>query len=833
MDLEHYSVTQVRVAATCPRIHYFDSVHTRTSGAAKPTVTRIWTAGNGETAAGGALFHHVVERFNREALHASDVHTAVERAETAAQLTQDLLRYINKHCIDLAALTRRTVEMRKGFTAALHLYVAELAQIITHGRSSGIGAQDIIRRLFGDWRKRVDATFHVGERTHVHVTGIIDYVFYDWRVKSQRIIDYKLTPFTSPDKDLFQVHTYALMHHFQHGTRPWVTVFYLHPDRLPLESSWERIERERYKVYDLLSSMVAWSRYDEKEGTGLKPPGEISYCGSCRWNRDGQCEARLGPKQEGARDHRWEALGAFDQAAAPEVEVKEPAPGQPVEEEEEEQEEEEEEEDLDPTAVASSPVRAAPAPRPPDGPTLHLGTQEGRATPVAFPAAALKTHVAVVGAAGSGKTWMAKVIAEEAIRNRIPVLAIDPQGDLVQFLSRRPDAEIPPGLAEHHREFWQVVEPRVFTPGTSHGLRLCLDPIRVASPEDLARIADPQEREEERTAILSSVASNLVSLAAIGGETQAQQTFVFQLLGLLAGKPAIGLREVVAAIQEPEALGIDQPDYTIRKSERQKLARALNAYISGPASNLFVGGERLDLDRMIRPSESGRVPLNVIYLNALSDDGQKQFFVGALAAEIYRWMVTSLRADGTRPNLLFYLDEARDFIPAGTRKPPAKDPLIRLFTQGRKFGVGCLLCTQSPRSVDYNVFGNCSTKIIGRLEAQQDVERVVEWFATTGAAPPWVAERKGATKGSFVARWPDMPTELEGSELRSRALYSAHEGAWSPERVKQAVDRTELRARRVGEEAVIVDPSVRIDEDGEPRGARARQGSRERPRSGR
>ena len=293
---------------------------------------------------------------------------------------------------------------------------------------------------------------------------------------------------------------------------------------------------------------------------------------------------------------------------------------------------------------------------------------------VAFPAADLRTHVAVVGAAGSGKTWMAKVLAEEAIRNRIPVLAIDPQGDLVQFLSRRPETEIPPELIEHYREFWERVEPRIFTPGTSHGLRLSLDPIRVASPDDLARIADPQERDEQQTAILSSVASNLVSLASIGGETQAQATFVFQLLGLMSGKPAIGLREIVAAIQEPEPLGIDQPDYTIRKAERQKLARALNAYVSGPASNLFVGGERLDLDRMITPSDTGRVPLNVVYLNALTDDGQKQFFVGALAAEIYRWMVTSLEANGTRPNLLFYLDEARDYIPAGTVEATGQGP---------------------------------------------------------------------------------------------------------------------------------------------------------------
>jgi hypothetical protein len=782
MHLDHYTVTQVRAAATCPRIHYFDAVQTRASGSRRPVMTRIWTAGTSEAAAGGALFHRVVERFNREARHAPEVYAAVERAEAPAQLTQDLLRYINFRCIDLAAFATKSVEMREGFTAALHLYIGELAQILTFGRSRGIAAAEAIDQFFGDSRKRVDVTFHVADGAHAHVTGAIDYVFYDWRVKSHRIIDYKLTPATNPNKDLFQIYTYALMHHHQHGTRPRVTVFYLHPERVPLESSWEEVEQGQHKIYDLLSSMVGWSRYDEKTGTGLKPPGDVTYCASCRWNRNDQCEARLGPKQEGDWDHRWEELGAANRSAAPKIDVVEPEAGG-------------DEEQSDDEAVADAPVwtgQSAPAV------ALLLGAEEGRGAAVEFPAAALKTHVAVVGAAGSGKTWMAKVVAEEAIRNRIPVLAIDPQGDLVQFLSRRAEIEIPPALVENYREFWERVEPRVFTPGTSHGLRLCLDPIRVASPADLARIADPRERDEQQTAILSTVASNLVSLAAIGGETQAQQTFVYQLLRMMNGKPAIGMREIVAAIQEPEALGIDQPDYTIRKAERQKLARALNAYVSGPASNLFVGGDRLDLDRMIAPTESGRVPLNVIYLNALADDGQKQFFVGALAAEIYRWMVTSLEADGTRPNLLFYLDEARDYIPAGTRKPPAKEPLIRLFTQGRKFGVGCLLCTQSPRSVDYNVFGNCSTKIIGRLEATQDVERVVEWFATSGSAPPWIGERKGATKGSFVARWPDMPVSLEGRELRSRALYSAHEGAWSPERVKQAVDRSELRARPAG-----------------------------------
>jgi len=108
-----------------------------------------------------------------------------------------------------------------------------------------------------------------------------------------------------------------------------------------------------------------------------------------------------------------------------------------------------------------------------------------------------------------------------------------------------------------------------------------------------------------------------------------------------------------------------------------------------------------------------------MYLNAMSGDAQNQAFVDALATETYRWMTSALSTDRV-VNLLFYIDEARDFVPAGNRKPITKEPLNRLFGQGRKYGVACLLCTQGPRSVDYEVFGNCSTKLSGRLESAQD-----------------------------------------------------------------------------------------------------------------
>jgi hypothetical protein len=254
-----------------------------------------------------------------------------------------------------------------------------------------------------------------------------------------------------------------------------------------------------------------------------------------------------------------------------------------------------------------------------------------------------------------------------------------------------------------------------------------------------------------------------------------------------AGRRDVDLSAIAAAAADPGAVGLDDPDRFIKKSEREKLARKLNGLHLGPAAGLFTGGRRLDLDEMCRPDVPGKTPLNVVYLNALADDDAKQYFVAALAAEVYRWMVTALDPVPGRPSLLFYIDEARDFIPAGASKPPAKVPLVRLFAQGRKYGVACLLCTQSPRSVDYNVFGNCSTKLVGRLESAQDQERVSDWFTTEGAAPPWLAGRKGAEAGSFVGRWPGIAPGAEGRAFRSRPLFSRHEGAWSPDRVEREV----------------------------------------------
>src|SRR3954469_2966430 len=70
---------------------------------------------------------------------------------------------------------------------------------------------------------------------------------------------------------------------------------------------------------------------------------------------------------------------------------------------------------------------------------LHLGAYRrldglGTSEPLHLPAHHLLTHGVVVGMTGSGKTGLVTVMAEEALRKEIPVLAIDVQGDLPNLL---------------------------------------------------------------------------------------------------------------------------------------------------------------------------------------------------------------------------------------------------------------------------------------------------------------------------------------------------------------------------------------------------------------
>src|SRR5437764_8810086 len=98
MPATHFTVSQIRAAAACPRILYFDAADARARGLKQPGVTRVWKTGrDGEVAACGTLFHATIERFNGHAAADPAVRNLLDAAPDAAALADRLLAHVYQH----------------------------------------------------------------------------------------------------------------------------------------------------------------------------------------------------------------------------------------------------------------------------------------------------------------------------------------------------------------------------------------------------------------------------------------------------------------------------------------------------------------------------------------------------------------------------------------------------------------------------------------------------------------------------------------------------------------------------------------------------------------
>ena len=115
--------------------------------------------------------------------------------------------------------------------------------------------------------------------------------------------------------------------------------------------------------------------------------------------------------------------------------------------------------------------------------------------------------------------------------------------------------------------------------------------------------------------------------------------------------------------------GLRDYDEMLPKSTRNDLARRLSAFSSGVNQLLFSNGVPIDIDSFCEPAT--KVPLNIVYLNTIQDEAQKQYFVQELARELYDWMLTQQPVEGELN--LFFMDEVVPYLPPHPRNPPAKD----------------------------------------------------------------------------------------------------------------------------------------------------------------
>ena len=226
------------------------------------------------------------------------------------------------------------------------------------------------------------------------------------------------------------------------------------------------------------------------------------------------------------------------------------------------------------------------------------------------------------------------------------------------------------------------------------------------------------------------------------------------------------------------------------KTTRNDLARRLAAFSSGVNQLLFSNGVPIDIDAFVEPAVPGKIPLNIVYLNTIQDENQKQYFVQELSRELYDWMLTQQPADGEL-KLLFFMDEVAPYLPPHPRNPPAKDLIKLIFKQARKYGVACVLATQNVSDVDYKILAQANTTFIGRFTQPQDVEKVRHLLKESGGDQDLVAQLPTLGPGQFQMVAPDV--DANPVPIQCRWLYTDHGAPLNEDQVEDIIT-PEIRA---------------------------------------
>jgi hypothetical protein len=368
----------------------------------------------------------------------------------------------------------------------------------------------------------------------------------------------------------------------------------------------------------------------------------------------------------------------------------------------------------------------------------------------------LTTHAVIIGMTGSGKTGLGIGIIEEAMMDNIPVIAIDPKGDLTNLaltfpllrgedfrpwinLQEASNKGMEPdqyamaqadswkkGLSEWGQDGLRIQslknesEVKIYTPGGSSGIGVSvLKSFNAPTKEVLADKDTYRDR-------ISATTTGLLSLLGINADSFTSREFILIskiLDNSWSAEKSITLPQLIAEIQNPpfDKIGVMDINSIYPSKDRFTLAMLLNNLIAHPGFEAWLEGEPLNIDRFFY-GDSGRSKVSVFSISHLSDS-ERMFFVTMLLNEVLSWVRSQPGTGSLRA--MIYMDELFGYLPP-VANPPSKAPLLTLLKQARAFGLGLVLSTQNPVDLDYKALSNAGTWFIGRLQTERDKQRVLE-----------------------------------------------------------------------------------------------------------
>ncbi|MEE4193918.1 MAG: hypothetical protein V2J07_01845, partial [Anaerolineae bacterium] len=193
---------------------------------------------------------------------------------------------------------------------------------------------------------------------------------------------------------------------------------------------------------------------------------------------------------------------------------------------------------------------------------------------------------------------------------------------------------------------------------------------------------------------------------------------------------SLTMLDLITQIQEPpfDRLGAFPLDNFFPEKDRMELAFLINNFLASPSFQSWGEGQPLNFKDFLR-TDDDKPKHSIFYIAHLNED-ERMFFVTLFFAALESWMRTQRGTGHLRA--MVYFDEVMGYLPP-VANPPSRTLILRMLKQARAYGVGLVLATQNPVDVDYKALSNAGTWMIGRLQTERDIDRLMDGLRAAGS----------------------------------------------------------------------------------------------------